>query len=511
MSTENTRRAFLKVATASAAGMALSSDRRQLRAHPRRQRPRPRRHRRLLRPVPRRLLPAFQKHAKELNFEIVAVSDIWSLRREQGAAQLREAGRRDAGALPQQRRAVRSQGRRRRHRRDRRLPARAPRRRGGARRAATPTSRSRSPTPWPTRAPLRKAVEGHRQDRPDRHAAAQRRRTTSSAYEFLKSGQFGDIVDGRDDLERQSAGTLAPAERRAAAARAGHGLETLSDESAGRAVRSAASISSSGCSGRIRPAFPDQWLVHQIDTVHWFTGLPRPRSVVANGGIYLWNDGRKNWDTITAVFDYGPLDDPSKGFQVLYSSRQTNAAGDVKEMYYSNGGMLESRQEQGEREGGLTAALRRRWACRRTCCRSGRSPKRRRRRPRAETGVDDSTSANMRNWMECVRSRKTPNANIEAGYSHSVALCMTIAAMQTGQRVTFDDAAAGSRPGEWEEGKGDNQRVGNPLAPPGALHCDPLKPAGRGSLGRPRPSGHRIAGRSPPETKLVQRASSVPD
>ena len=57
---------------------------------------------------------------------------------------------------------------------------------------------------------------------------------------------------------------------------------------------------------------PDQWLVHQIDTVHWFTGLPHPRSVVANGGIYLWKDGRQNWDTMTAVFDYGPLDDPYK-------------------------------------------------------------------------------------------------------------------------------------------------------------------------------------------------------
>jgi hypothetical protein len=50
------------------------------------------------------------------------------------------------------------------------------------------------------------------------------------------------------------------------------------------------------------------------------------------------------------------------------------------------------------------------------------------------------TSANMLNWMECVRSRKTPNAPIEAGYSHSVALCMNIAAIQTGSRVTFDDA-----------------------------------------------------------------------
>ena len=49
------------------------------------------------------------------------------------------------------------------------------------------------------------------------------------------------------------------------------------------------------------------------------------------------------------------------------------------------------------------------------------------------------TIANMRNWMECVRSRKTPNASIRAGYAHSIALCMNVAAIQTGQKVTFDD------------------------------------------------------------------------
>ena len=57
----------------------------------------------------------------------------------------------------------------------------------------------------------------------------------------------------------------------------------------------------------------------------------------------------------------------------------------------------------------------------------------------ADTDGDPQTSANMRNWMECVRSRKTPNAPIEAGYSHSIALCMNVAAIQTGQKVTFDD------------------------------------------------------------------------
>lgn len=38
---------------------------------------------------------------------------------------------------------------------------------------------------------------------------------------------------------------------------------------------------------------PGQWMSHQIDTVNWFSQLPHPRSVIANGGIYAWKDGRK--------------------------------------------------------------------------------------------------------------------------------------------------------------------------------------------------------------------------
>jgi hypothetical protein len=32
------------------------------------------------------LIPAFLQHAKEMNFELVAVSDIWNRRREEGVA-----------------------------------------------------------------------------------------------------------------------------------------------------------------------------------------------------------------------------------------------------------------------------------------------------------------------------------------------------------------------------------------------------------------------------------------
>jgi hypothetical protein len=56
----------------------------------------------------------------------------------------------------------------------------------------------------------------------------------------------------------------------------------------------------------------------------------------------------------------------------------------------------------------------------------------------ANTGGDPLTSAHMRNWMECVRSRKQPNAPIEAGYAHSIASIMTNAAVRTGMKATFD-------------------------------------------------------------------------
>lgn len=183
---------------------------------------------------------------------------------------------------------------------------------------------------------------------------------------------------------------------------------------------------------------PGQWMVHQIDTVHWFSGLPYPRSVVGNGGIYLWKDGRKNFDTMTAVYDYGPLDDTTGGFQVVYSSRQTNAAGGVRELYYSNGGALNLDTNTVSPDGGLTE---------RHAVAMGMQPFQLNEMKldeaggvatAANTGGDDATMAHMRNWMECVRSRETPNADIHAAWNHSVALCMTIAALHTGKRITFD-------------------------------------------------------------------------
>lgn len=185
---------------------------------------------------------------------------------------------------------------------------------------------------------------------------------------------------------------------------------------------------------------PGQWMAHQIDTVHWFTDLPHPRSVAANGGIYLWKDGRENFDTMTAVFDYGPLNDKTKGFQVVYSSRFTNSAGGTKEIYYSNGGELNLDTNKVTSNGGLGENHAKAMGMEPNLLEETSLAEMVKAATGVDMGVDDMTSSHMKNWMECVRSREQPNANVMAGYNHSIANIMTTAALRTGQFVTFDES-----------------------------------------------------------------------
>ena len=183
---------------------------------------------------------------------------------------------------------------------------------------------------------------------------------------------------------------------------------------------------------------PGQWMSHQIDTVHWFSGLKHPRSVVANGGIYQWQDGRTNADTLTVVFDYGPSDQPQNGFQVQFTSRFSNSAGETKELYYSNGGMINLDTNEISDTGGLREREARAMGMQANLLKPMKLEGLKVATD-ANTGGDPLTHAHIRNWMECVRSRKTPNAPIEAGYQHSIATMMSNAAYRTGLKVTFDE------------------------------------------------------------------------
>jgi predicted dehydrogenase len=184
---------------------------------------------------------------------------------------------------------------------------------------------------------------------------------------------------------------------------------------------------------------PGQWMAHQIDTVHWFTGLAYPRSAVAGGGIYQWNDGRTNADTLTAVFDYGPDNDKTKGFQVLYSSRFSNSAGGTTELYSSNSGMLNLDTNEITPTGGLTQRYASEMNMKENLLTPSTLSKAEAVVTDANTGGDNQTSAHMLNWMECVKVKNVKtNAPIEAGHSHVIACSMANAAFRTGLRVTYD-------------------------------------------------------------------------
>jgi len=383
------------------------------------------------------LLPAFLQHSKDLNFEIVAVSDIWDMRREAGQSHIGKLTGKPVDAVRNNDELY--------ERKDIDAVIIATADFQHAQHGVEAVTSGRDAyveKPLAHNMPDARAIRQAVHDSGRIVQIGTQRRSSpvyQAAYDYIRSGKFGEIVS-----VLMTWNVNQPGRWRRPKLVAGLREEQVDwkrfllnnppepfDPRKYLEFRLFWPYSS---------GIPDQWMVHQIDTVHWFTGFPRPRSVVANGGIYFWHDGRKNWDTMTAVFDYGPLDDASNGFQVVYSSRMTNEAGEVKELYYSNGGTLDLDKKTVSPEGGLSKQY---------ADEMGLQPNL---LPRislldsapkiatsADTGGDPDTSANVRNWMECVRSRETPNANIEAGYQHSVALCMTIAAIQTGRRVTFDD------------------------------------------------------------------------
>jgi len=382
------------------------------------------------------LIPAFAQHAKAMNFEFVAVSDIWNRRREEGAAYIQKVSgntvtpvrnndelyaRKDVDAV---------------------LIATADFQH--ARHGAEAVNAGRDAY---VEKPTAHTMDDARLFRDAVHktgkivqVGTQRRSTPSyqKAADYIKSGKFGDIVMVEMTWNVNQPGRW----------RRPDVVPLLKEEDTdwkrylmNRPYEpfNARKYLEFRLFWPYSSGIPDQWLVHQIDTVHWFSGYPHPRSVVANGGIYLWKDGRQNWDTMTAVFDYGPLDDPTKGFQVQYSSRFTNSAGGVKELYYSNAGMIDMDKQKVTPEGGLNAKMAAEMKMQPNLLPSFSLGEGEAVSTAADTKGDPQTSANMLNWMECVRSRKTPNASIEAGYSHSIALCMNVAAIQTGQKVTFND------------------------------------------------------------------------
>jgi len=392
------------------------------------------------------LLPPFLKFAKEMKFEIVGVSDLWSRRREEGVAFLKEKTGATVAAARNNDELFEKVGV------DAVIISTADFQHALLLADAVKAGcDAYCEKPFAeTMADARAALKAVKDSGRVVQIGSQRRSGTNyqAAYDYLKSGQFGPITMVEMSWNVNQPGRWRRPSLVAALKEADTDWKRFLLNRPAEPWDPRKYLEyrlfwpySSG--------IPGQWMCHQIDTVHWFTGLPHPRSVAANGGIYGWKDGRRNADTLTAVFDYGPLADPATGFQVVYSSRMHNSAGGIKEYYFSNGGKLDLDKNVVTSEGGMSQGSAAEMGMKANLLAGYKLPE-----AKADTAVaadaDPMTTAHVRNWMECVRSRKTPHADVTAGYSHAIACVMTTAAFRTGMRATFDNATqevmAGGKP-----------------------------------------------------------------
>jgi predicted dehydrogenase len=382
------------------------------------------------------LLPSFINHYQELNFDIVAVSDLWKKRREEGQAYLKEKFQHDIQACVNNDELYKIKDL------DAVIISTADFQHAlhtiEAVKAGcdTYTEKPFAETMEDNRAAL-KAVKNSKQIV---QIGSQRRsgKNYHAAADFIQGGKFGQIV-----MVELSWNVNQPGRWRRPALVA----ELREQDTDWKRFLMNRPFENFDPRKYLEyrlfwpysSGMPGQWMSHQIDTVHWFSGLKHPRSVVANGGVYFWKDGRQNWDTTTAVFDYG---DDKQGFQVQFTSRMMNGDERPAEIYYSNGGELNLNTNKVSPIGGLRlnhATAMNMQANLLPEMDIVQQAQAEQVVASANTGGDPLTSAHMRNWMECVRSRKEPNAPVEAGYMHSIATIMTNAAVHTGEKVTFDE------------------------------------------------------------------------
>jgi predicted dehydrogenase len=381
-------------------------------------------------------MPCFMNHYKELNFDVVAVSDIWNRRREEGAAAWKEKMGHDITACRNNEELY-----------DKKLVDAVFISTADFQHALHAIEAVKAGCDAYVEKPFAETMDDNRAalkaiKATDRivQIGSQRRSGTNyhAAYDFINSGKFGPIT-----MVELTWNVNQPGRWRRPA------LVPLLKEEDTDWKRFLLNRPNDTFDPRKYLEFrlfwpyssglPGQWMSHQIDTVHWFSGLPHPRSVVANGGIYMWKDGRKNWDTITAVLDYGPLNDPSTGFQVSFASRMHNGEENPKEIYYSNGGELNLNTNKVSPSGGLTEQAAKQMGMQANLLPEISLENKEKVVASANTGGDTLTSNHIRNWMECVRSRKQPHAPVEAGYAHAIAVIMANAAVHTGTKVTFDE------------------------------------------------------------------------
>jgi predicted dehydrogenase len=183
--------------------------------------------------------------------------------------------------------------------------------------------------------------------------------------------------------------------------------------------------------------------IHRFDSMHQIMGVDAPTDVAASGGRFGLTDGAETPDVVQVTYQY-------PGFVLSYEAMMLNAhgaggrtpgrtyygaRGDTDrphgEAYYgTNGTMIVDRLgfevfPELKAPSGPGAVGR-------------NAPPPGYRMTRHEMSAEDATALHVRDFIECVRSRRTPKADAEAGQRSSTVAHLGNIAFRTGRRIRWD-------------------------------------------------------------------------
>jgi len=156
------------------------------------------------------------------------------------------------------------------------------------------------------------------------------------------------------------------------------------------------------CSGMTGGLF-----VHFVDVAIWYLGLTKPTRVVSLGGIYEYKDGRDAPDNVSLIAEY------PQNVIVTFEASITDKVlpEDLKLTFVGEGGRLEMYNPARFIPAGQKDA------------------------PAITAAQGES---HMQNWINCIRSRKEPNARVEDGHWGAVVCHMANIAWMEKRAVTWN-------------------------------------------------------------------------
>jgi predicted dehydrogenase len=168
------------------------------------------------------------------------------------------------------------------------------------------------------------------------------------------------------------------------------------------------------------------WGVHYLDAIRWMTGETAPKSICAMGGKYAVDDDRTIPDTAQAMFQFASgrlavFGQYEASGNPVFPRGEVELRGTQGTLYIDEGGFEVEPEQAGQfQEPG----------------------------PRAEAvkvgGGDDSakcTALHARNFLDCVKSREKPRADVEIGHRSTSFSLLANISLAVGKRLEWDAAA----------------------------------------------------------------------